>query len=167
MLLRKLPEEFWALLDAMTLSVYPNPHISDDLMCYIQSKASEHDISLNIKRQDQFQHMTIDSPRDSFDETRTIFQSCWLRHRCHMLREGRFYLCTRPCISTGSIGRGRSRRQTGSPSTMIHDWWRTTCVSGKRESADKLYAVHGRNGESVSASSIDPPRSAHSNGGTA
>lgn len=96
LLLRKMPELFWELLDAMTLSVYPQPHVSGNLMEYIQAKTSEHGISLNIKRQDMFQHMTIDSPRVDFGQTEAVFESCWLRDRCHMLRDGRFYLCTRP-----------------------------------------------------------------------
>ena len=95
LLLGKMPEPFWELLDAMTLSVYPRPHISDALMHHIEAKTREHDILLNVKRQDQFQHMTIDSPRADAAETRRIFETCWLRHSCHMLRDGRFYLCTR------------------------------------------------------------------------
>jgi hypothetical protein len=96
LLLGKMPEEFWRLLDAMTLSVYPQPRIPDDLMHHIRVKTAEHDVALNVKVQDRFQHMTLDAPRDDRAETRTIFETCWLRHRCHMLREGRFYLCTRP-----------------------------------------------------------------------
>jgi hypothetical protein len=96
LLLGKMSGEFWQLLDAMTLSLYPQPRLSDDLMQTIQSRTREHGIALNIKVQDQFQHMTLDEPREDAEETRTIFQMCWLRERCHMLREGRFYLCTRP-----------------------------------------------------------------------
>jgi GTP 3',8-cyclase len=96
LLLGKMAEEFWEMLDALTLSVYPRPRLSDNLMAYIQSQTQRHDIALNIKNQDQFQHMTLDVPRTDAAETRSIFQTCWLRERCHMLRDGRFYLCTRP-----------------------------------------------------------------------
>jgi len=95
LLLGKMPEEFWGLLNAMTLSVYPQPRLPDSLMDYIHRRTREHAIPLNIKYQDQFQHMTLDAPRRD-SETRAIFRTCWLRERCHMLRDGRFYLCTRP-----------------------------------------------------------------------
>jgi hypothetical protein len=96
LLLGKMPEEFWKLLDALTLSVYPHPRLPDDLMDLIQTRTARHNIGLNVKRQDQFQHMTLDQPRPDAEETRAIFTTCWLRHRCHLLHEGRFYLCTRP-----------------------------------------------------------------------
>src|SRR5262249_18296181 len=44
----------------------------------------------------QFQLMTLDQPRTDEQQTRDIFATCWLRHRCHMLRDGWFFLCTRP-----------------------------------------------------------------------
>jgi hypothetical protein len=96
LLLGKMPAEFWELLDAMTLSVYPQPRLPADLMQYIRDQTQAHDIMLNVKVQDEFQYMTLTEPRADLDETRTIFQTCWLRQSCHMLREGRFYLCTRP-----------------------------------------------------------------------
>jgi hypothetical protein len=96
LLLARMPQAFWELLDAMTLSVYPQPRLSGELMHYIESKTRQHQIALNVKYQDQFQHMTLDTPRADAAATRTIFQTCWLRERCHMLRDRRFYLCTRP-----------------------------------------------------------------------
>jgi hypothetical protein len=96
LLLGKMPEEFWELLDAMTLSVYPQPRLPDQLMSYIHAQTDKYNIGLNIKRQDQFQYMTVEAPHGDARRTKEIFQTCWLRHRCHVLRAGRFYLCTRP-----------------------------------------------------------------------
>lgn len=96
LLLGKVPDAFWHAIDAMTLSIYPQPRLSDDLMSLIEQRTRTHGIALNIKHQDQFQHMTLDATRIDVAETRHIYDTCWLRHRCHMLREGRFYLCTRP-----------------------------------------------------------------------
>jgi hypothetical protein len=31
-----------------------------------------------------------------YDETRRIFDGCWIRHRCNSIKQGRFYCCTRP-----------------------------------------------------------------------
>jgi hypothetical protein len=96
LLLGKMPDELWRLLDGLTLSVYPQPRLPDDLMRYIHVRTVEHSIALNVKYQDRFQHMTLDAPRADAEETREIYRTCWLRERCHMLRTGRFYLCTRP-----------------------------------------------------------------------
>lgn len=96
LLLGKMPDECWKLLDAMTLSVYPHPRLPDDLMEHIRRQTEAHDVALNVKVQDEFQHMTLDAPRADQEETQNIFQTCWLRESCHMLREGRFFLCTRP-----------------------------------------------------------------------
>jgi len=96
LLLPRMPNEFWQLLHHMTLSLYPQPRLPAAHLAHIQERAETFGVTLNLKRQEQFQEMTLDAPRDDDNETQRVWQECWLRHRCHLLREGWFYLCTRP-----------------------------------------------------------------------
>jgi hypothetical protein len=96
LLLHRMPERFWELLNHLTLSVYPRPRLSEEQLTRIRERADRFGVTLNVKVQDQFQLMTLDEPRTDEHETRDLFETCWLRHRCHMLRDGRFFLCTRP-----------------------------------------------------------------------
>lgn len=92
-LLPRMDEGFWRRVDHVTLSVYPRPKIALE---QIRETASRFGVPLNVKVQDQFEELTLAAPRADDAETARIFEVCWLRDRCHMIRDGRFYLCTRP-----------------------------------------------------------------------
>lgn len=96
LLLGKMPDEFWTLLQHLTLSLYPQPPFPDELLRHVHAQAERHDVALNVKHQDQFQEITLSEPRTDEVDNRRIFAECWLRHRCHMIRDGWFYSCTRP-----------------------------------------------------------------------
>lgn len=95
LLLDRMPAEFWNLLDAITVSVYPASGITEERLQEIEQLVFRHNLTLNVKHQDTFQEMTTEERRTD-RETAETFSVCWLRHRCHMIRNGRFYLCTRP-----------------------------------------------------------------------
>jgi uncharacterized Fe-S cluster-containing radical SAM superfamily protein len=78
-LLPRMPEEFWRLADEVTLSVYPGIRVSVDR-------------PVRVKRQDEFQRMTRSEPHKAAE----TYETCWMKRRCHMIRAGRFYMCTRP-----------------------------------------------------------------------
>ena len=40
--------------------------------------------------------MDLDAPREDTKTTQNIYADCWLRRRCHIVSQGRFYTCTRP-----------------------------------------------------------------------
>jgi hypothetical protein len=96
LLAHKMPDRFWELLDHLTLSLYPRPRLTDEHLALIRDRAERFGVTLNVKVQDQFQQMTLDAPRTDEGETAEVFAACWLRHRCHMVRDGWFFLCTRP-----------------------------------------------------------------------
>ncbi len=92
-LLPRMPDEFWIELDRLTLSVYPGIRLAADL---IRSKCEEHGVELRIKRQDEFEDLTLDEPRADDALTWEVYSRCWMKRRCHLLRDGVFYTCTRP-----------------------------------------------------------------------
>jgi hypothetical protein len=110
LLLTRMPAEFWTLLNHLTVSLYPHPRLPDAAMEYLLEQTQRHGITLNLKRQDQFQEITLSQLRTDEEENQTVFAECWLRHRCHLLRDGWFYSCTRPphfdtYYNTGAFGR--------------------------------------------------------------
>ncbi len=95
-LLPRMPDEFWWLADAMTISLYPDPALPQETVDWTKAKSLEFGLELNWKRQDVFVEMDRPKPSGDPDEIRSVWKECWLRHRCHMLSHGRFYACTRP-----------------------------------------------------------------------
>ncbi len=95
-LLPRQPEAFWQKLDALTVSLYPNPRLPLATIHLIEEKAAEYQVRLNWKKQDSFVQMDRDGRCDDEAENDAVWEACWLRRRCHMIRDGRFYACTRP-----------------------------------------------------------------------
>lgn len=96
LLLHRMPVDFWFLIDHLTLSLYPQPRLTERQLAAIREQAACFRVVVNVKAQDRFEEITLDRPRADDGLTRRVFAGCWLRHRCHMIRDGRFYLCTRP-----------------------------------------------------------------------
>jgi len=94
--LGEMPDRFWQAVDALTISRYPKPRLSTDLVACIEARAAQHGVGLNWKVQDMFTTMTREQPDAHPQAARHIFHGCWIRERCHMVRDGMFYTCTRP-----------------------------------------------------------------------
>lgn len=86
---------FWQTVDALTISRYPKPSLAPDLVAYIEKQAERFAVRLNWKVQDVFTTMNRAEPSTD-DEAKRIYHDCWIRERCHMIRDGMFYTCTRP-----------------------------------------------------------------------
>ena len=95
-LIPRMGEDFWEALDAMTISLYPAPELPRATLERAEEMASRFGVSLNWKHQDQFVAMTREVRHPDEDETAAIYARCWLRERCHMIRDGVFTTCTRP-----------------------------------------------------------------------
>jgi len=95
-LLPKVDEKFWALIDHMTVSLYPKPVLSEKTISLIKDMAEQYDVEINWKTQNTFVGMDRKTADVSGDETQEIYSHCWLRRRCHLIAHGRFYTCTRP-----------------------------------------------------------------------
>ena len=107
LLLSRMDDEFWSLVDALTISVYPKPPLSEPAREAIQAKAESHGVAVNWKIQNEFVDMTLDAPRSDEAANLEVWQECWLRRRCHMLRDGWFYTCTRP-VHFDTFHRGKT-----------------------------------------------------------
>jgi hypothetical protein len=96
LLLLRAPDELWQALDAVTVSLYPRPTLPPDTVAAIAERAARAGVAVNWKRQDQFVQMTRPSVCSDEAENRAVWEQCWLRERCHLVRDGVFYTCTRP-----------------------------------------------------------------------
>ena len=95
-LLSRTSDRFWRLVQALTVSLYPNPRLPAETVSWIEKRAAESGIPVNWKRQHEFVDMDQDAPRGDSDLTQSIYDRCWLRRRCHIVSKGRFFTCTRP-----------------------------------------------------------------------
>jgi uncharacterized Fe-S cluster-containing radical SAM superfamily protein len=107
-LLARAPDALFEVLDAITVSVYPEVGIDERALAALRERAARFGVVLNEKRQDAFQSMTRGVPETAPAVTREVFESCWLRHRCHTLRDGVFFACSRPPGLVGSSEDGLS-----------------------------------------------------------
>jgi cyclic pyranopterin phosphate synthase len=104
-LLPRQPEEFWRLVDALTISLYPVPALPAATIALAEERAAEHGVKLNWKQQDDFVQMDRAVRCDDEAENEPVWEACWLRRRCHMIRDGVFYACTRPAHFQTLLGR--------------------------------------------------------------
>ncbi|WP_231755307.1 radical SAM protein [Bordetella sp. N] len=91
-----MADAFWQAIDALTISRYPRPRLAPDLIAHIEAQAARHAVRLNWKAQNEFSTMTRTAPSTDMAETQRIYRDCWIRERCHLIRDGMFYTCTRP-----------------------------------------------------------------------
>ena len=96
LLLGTMSDAFWQATDALTISRYPKPGLKSDLVQHIEAQAARFAVKLNWKVQDQFTRMTREPTPDNAAATQAIYHDCWIRERCHLIRGGMFYTCTRP-----------------------------------------------------------------------
>lgn len=96
LLLGRMEDDLWRHLDAMTVSLYPQPELPTSIIAEAEEQAARFGVELNWKQQDQFVVMNTDGRRMEEEKTAAVFNRCWLRERCHVLRSGTFYTCTRP-----------------------------------------------------------------------
>lgn len=95
-LLEKMPDRLFEYLDHLTVSLYPKPALGEARLAAIRERCAAFGVELNLKVQDEFEEIHLSTPREDAAQTREIFAHCWLRRRCHLLRDGIFYTCTLP-----------------------------------------------------------------------
>jgi hypothetical protein len=94
-LLAKQPTEFWELIDRVQVSLYPSAPLAPRVIAAIQTAAACAGVQLTLRKADKFQVMDPDAPLTDA-RAKEIWSGCWLRDRCHLIHDGRFYVCTRP-----------------------------------------------------------------------
>ncbi|MBS2015549.1 MAG: radical SAM protein [Deltaproteobacteria bacterium] len=99
LLLRSVPNETFALLDELTVSSYASAPVKPEILAETEERARRFDVVLNVK--DVATFTTVLSARANDDEaSQRAYDTCWLRHRCLVVRGGVFYKCTRAAYHT-------------------------------------------------------------------
>ena len=91
-LVHRLTDAVLSRLDRLTVSLYPSAPLSQAKVAAIEARAAANSVRVTFKQADNFQ--ILDAPADP-ERTVGVFQRCWLKVRCHILRDGHFYACTR------------------------------------------------------------------------
>lgn len=95
LLLSKMSDDFWRALDHLTVSTYASAPVRAAHLALIEEKARAFDVVLNVKPVSHFSRVMHDVRRQDSEAVQKTWQGCWLRHRCLVARDGRFYICTR------------------------------------------------------------------------
>lgn len=94
LLLRSLDDATFALLDELTVSSYASAPVKPEIVAETEARARRFDVVLNVKEVVSFTTVLTDRPNDDA-AMQEAYDSCWLRHRCLVVRDGVFYKCTR------------------------------------------------------------------------
>lgn len=94
LLLRDLDDAAFAELDELTVSSYASAPVRPELLAETEARAQRFDVVLNVKRVDTFSTVLSAEARAPA-EAQAAYDTCWLRHRCLVVRGGVFYKCTR------------------------------------------------------------------------
>ena len=103
-LLGRAPTAFWERIDRLTLSRYASAPLSPRALATIEDRCARHDVLLTVKDVTRFQRMTPTSPHSDPAVVQSVYDSCWLKARCHMIRDGRLFPCTRPPHIEAALG---------------------------------------------------------------
>lgn len=95
LLLHTMRDDFWAALDELTISNYTSAPVKPALLADARAKARAFDVVLNIKPVAEFSEVMRGEREDDPAEVQRTYEGCWLRHRCMVVRRGKFYMCTR------------------------------------------------------------------------
>lgn len=95
LLMHRMTEVFWSNIDQLTISNYTSAPVKPAMLALIKEKSRQYGIVLNIKYIDQFNEIFVEERIDEAVRVQEIYNDCWMRHRCHIVRNGYFYKCTR------------------------------------------------------------------------
>ena len=62
----------------------------------ISARCREHGVQLEARVADRFQRLNPEGLTQGPEATARAFADCWLKHRCHLVFRGAFYVCSRP-----------------------------------------------------------------------
>lgn len=94
LLLRTIDDATFALLDELTVSSYASAPVRREILEETSARAQRFDVVLNVKDVSTFTTVLTARPNDDAAAQAT-YDTCWLRHRCLVVRGGVFYKCTR------------------------------------------------------------------------
>jgi hypothetical protein len=95
LLLHRMDDAFWGALDHLTVSSYASAPVRPEHLAHIEEQCRRFDVVLNVKPVDHFSQVMTEVYRPDGDAVQRTFDGCWLRHRCLVARDDRFFVCTR------------------------------------------------------------------------
>lgn len=95
LLFHKLNCKVLESIDQLWISNYKSAPISTETLSQIKKLSKDHEIILNIKNVNEFNRIFLTEPSVDLDQIQQIYNDCWMRHRCLMIRNNTFYKCTR------------------------------------------------------------------------
>ncbi len=95
LLLHRMTDDFWRALDHLTISSYSSAPVKPEHLRLVEDRAREFDVVLNVKPVDRFSEVMASERRPDDAATQAVYEACWLRHRCLVVRGGVFFKCTR------------------------------------------------------------------------
>jgi organic radical activating enzyme len=95
LLLPRMKTEFWSLIDAVEVSLYPNRSLSAAAQRACIAQADKHGVAMRFHAFDEFQESYSETGTHDDRLVRRIFSTCNVAHRwrCHNLIDGWFYRC--------------------------------------------------------------------------
>lgn len=95
LLLHRMSDLFWENVDQLTISHYISAPMKPHILEEVKAKAKQYEVVLNIKYVEQFNEIFVEEKITDTARVQHIYDDCWMRHRCLIVRNGYFYKCTR------------------------------------------------------------------------
>lgn len=92
---QRLTEEIMATIDQLWVSDYRSMPIPERTILKIKEMAKKRHVLLNIKDVDQFYNIVLKEENQDQQKVQDIYENCWMKHRCLMVRNNTFFKCTR------------------------------------------------------------------------
>lgn len=83
------------IIDQLWVSDYRSMPVPDKTVEKIKDMAKRHHVLLNIKDVDQFYNIVSKEEITDGARVQSIYENCWMKHRCLMVRNNTFFKCTR------------------------------------------------------------------------
>ncbi|MGK7227975.1 radical SAM protein [Streptomyces hygroscopicus] len=95
LLLPRMRDNFWAAVDEVEISVYPDRELPEEKMAGVRAYADKHGVRLTLAYYSHFRYSYAERGTEDDGLVRHIYDTCQIAHvwRCHTLYEGHFFKC--------------------------------------------------------------------------
>lgn len=95
------PDEFYRAIGRLELSMYPDTPTDAATVELARGKCLEFGVKFKLRERPAFRTMQLDTANDNPRLVERIYRTCEIAHvqQCHVIREGRYYKCSRPLFT--------------------------------------------------------------------
>lgn len=95
LLLPRMPEVVWTLINELEISVYPDSRLPENVLAVAKQQAIKYGVRLRVYYFDQFRATFATAGYEDQALARRVYKSCKLAHvwGCHTVHEGYLYKC--------------------------------------------------------------------------